>query len=186
MPPKLVIRALGTVPTTGWADGQLEPRPHPVGGIYEFDFTAVPPTGTALEVLMPMAAHCEVCGCTPVKGERPSFGKTTQDQATLEPAHTEVQDRRDSRFGSAPFASSLTVPASINCTIRLPDNARRRHGMPGSNQTKGALSGGHRQGGDRPAGSPGSAVANNFAVERIALDGDAAGFLDQAADLGDR
>src|SRR5262249_23981175 len=45
---------------------------------------------------------------------------------------------------------------------------------------------GHGQGSDCPASSPGSAVANDFPVQRVTLDRYAAGFLNQAANLRNR
>lgn len=58
-PAILVISAQGTVPTSGWTDGQLSPYIYvtpPKDGIQDFDFIAKPPTGIVLQVLTPIEA----------------------------------------------------------------------------------------------------------------------------------
>lgn len=58
-PPQLVVTAYGNVPTGGWTGEQLEPRTYaapPAGGIWDYDFTAVPPNGPATQVITPSSA----------------------------------------------------------------------------------------------------------------------------------
>lgn len=60
-PPNLRILASGTVPTGGWTNPRLEPfifiQPPP-NGIYDFDFVADPPEGSATQVITPIeVAH---------------------------------------------------------------------------------------------------------------------------------
>jgi len=59
-PPKLVINANGSVGSSGWSDGRLEPRYYidfPQDGIQDFDFVATPPASIALQVVLPISAH---------------------------------------------------------------------------------------------------------------------------------
>lgn len=61
-PPFLSIIAIGTVSSTGWTNSRLVPFIYiapPKDGIYEFDFVAETPTGTALDVLMPISTAGE-------------------------------------------------------------------------------------------------------------------------------
>ena len=61
-PPILVIDAFGTVATSGWTDGRLEPRFYidfPADGIQDFDFCATPPSGMTLQVITPITARIE-------------------------------------------------------------------------------------------------------------------------------
>jgi hypothetical protein len=58
-PPQLVLDVGGEVPTGGWTDPLLNPRTYvtpPANGIWEYDFTAVRPTGTTTQVITPIAA----------------------------------------------------------------------------------------------------------------------------------
>lgn len=58
-PPQLKITALGTVTTAAWTNPQLLPRIYiqaPPDDIYEFDFVANPPEGTAAQVVTPIQA----------------------------------------------------------------------------------------------------------------------------------
>ena len=53
-PPTLVIKANGTVNSSGWLNAKLNPFIYvvpPIDGIYEFDFVANKPTGIVLEVI---------------------------------------------------------------------------------------------------------------------------------------
>ena len=55
-----LITAAGTVTTTGWSDGQLEPYIYvqpPPDGIWDFVFIAEPPSGPAGDVISPIAAN---------------------------------------------------------------------------------------------------------------------------------
>jgi hypothetical protein len=59
-PPQLVITAYGKVSSGGWKDGTLAPRFHvvpPADGIIDYDFIAEPPTGIAIQVILPIVAH---------------------------------------------------------------------------------------------------------------------------------
>lgn len=56
-PPQLIVQAIGTVPTSGWSNGRLEPVLHvekPADGIQEFKFVATPPQSIVLQVLTPI------------------------------------------------------------------------------------------------------------------------------------
>ncbi len=58
-PPQLVVDAGGEVPTGGWTNPLLTPRTYvtpPADGIWEYDFTAIRPTGMVTQVLTPIAA----------------------------------------------------------------------------------------------------------------------------------
>ena len=59
-PPQLMVDAGGEVPTGGWTAPVLAPRIYttpPADGIYEYDFTAIPPSGGMVpQVLTPIAA----------------------------------------------------------------------------------------------------------------------------------
>lgn len=51
---KLTVTAVGQVPTGGWSGAKLTPRATkeaPKDGIYEYDLTAVRPTGAATQVI---------------------------------------------------------------------------------------------------------------------------------------
>lgn len=55
-----LITAAGTVTTTGWSDAQLDPYIYiqpPPDGIWDFVFTARPPSGPAGDVISPIAAN---------------------------------------------------------------------------------------------------------------------------------
>lgn len=59
-PPQLVVTAYGTAPTGGWSGEQLTPRVYatvPADGIWDYDFTASPPSGMATQVLTPTSAE---------------------------------------------------------------------------------------------------------------------------------
>ncbi|WP_404789131.1 hypothetical protein [Altericista sp. CCNU0014] len=59
-PAKLKISASGTVPTGGWSHPQLVPFTYiqaPPDGIYDFDFVAEPPDGSATQAITPIAAE---------------------------------------------------------------------------------------------------------------------------------
>jgi hypothetical protein len=54
----LYVVASGTVPTSGWSNGQLSPRIYvtpPADGIWDFDFVAEEPHGIVLPVLSPIS-----------------------------------------------------------------------------------------------------------------------------------
>lgn len=56
---KLTVNATGQVPTGGWTGAKLTPRvtkEAPKDGIYEYDFTAVRPTGIAAQVISKVKA----------------------------------------------------------------------------------------------------------------------------------
>lgn len=58
-PPKLRIKASGTVPTGGWAHPRLDPYVYiqpPPNGIYDFDFVADPPEGPVTQAITPIEA----------------------------------------------------------------------------------------------------------------------------------
>ena len=58
-PKQLVVEAYGQVTTGGWTNPTLSPRTYvapPTGGIWEFDFTAVKPTGMVTQALTPISA----------------------------------------------------------------------------------------------------------------------------------
>ena len=58
-PPELVVDVGGEVPTAGWTDPSLNPRVYvnpPADGIYEYDFTALRPSGPAAQVITPITA----------------------------------------------------------------------------------------------------------------------------------
>lgn len=58
-PPTLRIVATGMVNTGGWSDPQLVPYIYvspPADGIYDFDFIASPPSGIAIQVILPITA----------------------------------------------------------------------------------------------------------------------------------
>lgn len=53
LPPAILVKVCGTVPTTGWTDPQLSPWIYivpPKDGILDLDFNARPPTGIVLQV----------------------------------------------------------------------------------------------------------------------------------------
>ena len=55
-----VISASGTVPTSGWRNGELQPRIYiapPRDGLWDWDFVATPPSGVSLQVISPIAAQ---------------------------------------------------------------------------------------------------------------------------------
>jgi hypothetical protein len=55
----LTITAIGQVPTGGWKDAKLTPRKTkdaPKDGIYEFDMTAVRPTGIVTQIVSKVTA----------------------------------------------------------------------------------------------------------------------------------
>ncbi|MBP3958579.1 hypothetical protein J8F10_25295 [Gemmata sp. G18] len=56
---KLTVNATGQVPTGGWKDAKLTPRvmkEAPKDGIYEYDLTAVRPTGIVTQVVSKVKA----------------------------------------------------------------------------------------------------------------------------------
>lgn len=56
---KLTVTAIGQVPTGGWKDAKLTPRATkeaPKDGIYEYDLTAVRPTGIVTQVISKVKA----------------------------------------------------------------------------------------------------------------------------------
>jgi hypothetical protein len=56
---KLTINATGQVPTGGWKDAKLTPRTYvqaPADGVWEFDMTAVRPTGIVTQALSKVKA----------------------------------------------------------------------------------------------------------------------------------
>ena len=56
---KLTVTAIGQVPTGGWKDAKLTPRAvkeAPKDGIYEYDLTAVRPTGIVTQALSKVKA----------------------------------------------------------------------------------------------------------------------------------
>jgi hypothetical protein len=56
---KLTITAVGQVPTGGWTGAKLTPKPtkdKPKDGIYEFELTAVRPTGIVTQALSKVKA----------------------------------------------------------------------------------------------------------------------------------
>src|SRR5690606_3917164 len=58
-PPTLVVTAVGQVPTGGWTGAKLTRRNRekpPADGIYEYDLTAVPPSGAATQVISKVTA----------------------------------------------------------------------------------------------------------------------------------
>lgn len=59
-PARLSVLAIGEVPTSGWKAPLLEPWFYlapPEDGIQDFDFTAAPPFGVALDVATPICAE---------------------------------------------------------------------------------------------------------------------------------
>ena len=57
MPPQIVVSAIGTVSTGGWSEPQLVPYIYvkpPEDGIQDYDFVATPPSGYAIQVLLPV------------------------------------------------------------------------------------------------------------------------------------
>jgi hypothetical protein len=51
---------VGTVPSGGWQNPSLDRRQYvtpPVDGIQDYDFTAAPPVGSAIQVILPIAAQ---------------------------------------------------------------------------------------------------------------------------------
>lgn len=60
LPPQLAITAFGEVSSGGWKNGTLAARHYfvpPADGIWDFDFVATPPTGIAIQVILPITAH---------------------------------------------------------------------------------------------------------------------------------
>jgi len=58
-PPVLIIKASGTVTSSGWKNSRLVPHScdqPPPDGIYDFDFVAEAPSCISLPVLMPIEA----------------------------------------------------------------------------------------------------------------------------------
>lgn len=58
-PQQLVVEAFGQVMTGGWTNPTLQPRTYvapPTGGVWEFDFTAVKPSGMVTQALTPISA----------------------------------------------------------------------------------------------------------------------------------
>jgi hypothetical protein len=61
-PPVLIVTAVGEVPTGGWTGAKLTRRTYikpPADGVYEYDLTAVPPTGAATQVVSKVKAKDE-------------------------------------------------------------------------------------------------------------------------------
>ena len=59
-PPQLLVNAVGTVSSGGWKNPSLDRRYYvtpPADGIQDYDFTAVPPVGPAIQVILPTAAQ---------------------------------------------------------------------------------------------------------------------------------
>lgn len=59
-PPQLLISAVGTVSSGGWKNPSLDRRHYiapPSDGILDYDFSASPPVGTAIQVILPIAAQ---------------------------------------------------------------------------------------------------------------------------------
>jgi hypothetical protein len=108
-PPNLVVAATGRVRTSGWTNARLVMRGSgPKDGVYEFDFVARPPTGNALQVILPVVAtHVIEKVGNDVKGVR-VFSETNDVLRRLEdesadastagaraPADAGSQDRTD-------------------------------------------------------------------------------------------
>jgi hypothetical protein len=58
----LTIASSGTVTTSGWCCGELQPRVYihpPVDGVWDWDFVATAPTGIVLNVISPIAAQTD-------------------------------------------------------------------------------------------------------------------------------
>ena len=58
-PKALIVCVMGSASSSGWTQAELGPWVYvtpPVDGIYDFDLIANPPTGTALQVITPIAA----------------------------------------------------------------------------------------------------------------------------------
>jgi hypothetical protein len=61
-PPVLIVTAVGEVPTGGWTGARLTRRTYikpPADGVYEYDLTAVPPTGAATQAISKVKAKDE-------------------------------------------------------------------------------------------------------------------------------
>jgi hypothetical protein len=59
-PPKLLIVAMGTVPSAGWSNPQLIPYAYiqaPPDGIYDFNFVATPPQELSAQVITPISVE---------------------------------------------------------------------------------------------------------------------------------
>jgi hypothetical protein len=59
VPPKLLIEADATVPTSGYSEPELVEYVYvhpPADGIYELDFIAKPPSGGSADVISPISA----------------------------------------------------------------------------------------------------------------------------------
>ena len=57
------IVATGTVSTSGWSNGELQPRIYihpPEDGVWDWDFVATPPDGIAADVISPVTAQSVV------------------------------------------------------------------------------------------------------------------------------
>jgi hypothetical protein len=76
--PSLFLAATGEVPTSGWSGENLSPRYYvspPQDGIWDFDFTADPPSGIVLDVVLPVNAFRFGHPADWVRGVRVHAGK---------------------------------------------------------------------------------------------------------------
>jgi hypothetical protein len=107
-PPILVISATGTVPTSGWKNGQLSPWIYiapPKDGIQDFDFVADPPTTFALQVICPISAQWEGVAPKWMKGFR--LHSNTNALEWLFAKSKALKDGIDLRGSEIPWAKSL-------------------------------------------------------------------------------
>jgi hypothetical protein len=107
-PPILVISAVGTVPTSGWKNGQLSPWIYiapPKDGIQDFDFVADPPTTFALQVICPISGQWE--GMMPkwMKGFRLHSNINTMEWVFAK--SMALKDGIDLRGGDVPWPKSF-------------------------------------------------------------------------------
>lgn len=89
----VLVSAHGTVPTSGWSDVRLAPRFYiapPGDGIWDLDFTADPPSGMSLQVVLPVSTTTVIGAPDWLKGVRvhgkPAVEASTSNKISLKPA----------------------------------------------------------------------------------------------------
>lgn len=104
-PSILDINCKGTVPTSGWSNGQLSPYIYiqpPQDGIYDFDFIAEPPKGPALQVISRINANYQWQSFpSDLKGVR-VHARNNAVEALLTKQTIEVSFEKRSKGGESP------------------------------------------------------------------------------------
>lgn len=152
---RILVFAMGEVPTSGWSRPRLAQRFYvtpPADGIQEFDFLAEPPSGIVAQVVLPIAAQgifscpdwmtgIRVIGAqnsvtvVPLEERSQEVGKTTISALAIADGHVIVKQNLatyDDSFQPIGMCSMFSIKMkklrhNLELTVTGPDEARIRH-----------------------------------------------------------